>query len=553
MLGFSTGIWTFLARFRKRFMSTARDTMSSVGENGEGFDALQARMVRYDINWSYYQNTCYDETNRWLYDYKVANALPPSLECLFNPVYRCVEFWATHLMGGALDPDAGPGDKVDTAIPIKDADDTTRKGIAKLWSDSEWEINKSVWCRFCAGMGDVGLEVINDPTRDQVRIRVVDPRTIARIEQDSSGATKYYEIVDFFIDPRVTDPNLVPSAVQYREVVDLVGGRVRYRTFLNEEPYAWYQKDTWFLDQPDIPMVFHCHTKVSVTMPFGFAEMHPALPKIRPLNDMASRLHSQIKKYVDTVWLFCGVSPEQEVILPNRVATDGTPQPTDSEVPALYGPADSKAQALVSPLDIEAVLAFIAAQQEDLKEDYPELRKDIESALGDASGTALRVARQRCEAKANSRRPAYDSALTKIMKIALAMGSRFGYDGYQGLPKDASKIKFRIGTRSVFATDPLDKLELDTTFWMNAESAERAGLPLPGYLKLMGWDEGKIKVVMDARQEALDANLPVGRATQASPVGDAAGKASQAPGATAPNPKGADSNPKVVQPKTEAA
>lgn len=492
-------------------------------------------MSRYSVLWSFYENTTYENFNPWIRRFLGEYGLFTEIDGYFNPVFRLVEFWATHLMGGTIDPEAGDGTKIETAIPIQKADDRTRASIAKLFLDSQWEINKPVWCRFGAALGDVGLEVVNDRKRDQVWLRVIDPRTVSDVQFFANGDVKRYEITDWFADPRL-DPESGEQlqAVLYREVVDIVGNQVRYRTYLGDELYPWYEKSTWYLDQDYIPMVFHCHNKISVTMPYGWSEVHTAIPKIVKLNDIASRLTAGVGKTIDAIWLFSGVSPKLELQMPKAQENPNDPKIGIDEIPAIYGPPEARAQALTSMPDVAAVLALIKEMIEDLKQDFPELRPDIESAIGDASGKALRVARQRCEAKANARRPGYDAALTKCIKMALAMGSRFGYEGYQGIPSDPNKINFLIGKRSVFATDPMDKLELEKETWANRESADRAGLPLPGMMALQGESQESIDLVMKSREETLAMGLEIGRSKQASPQGDAAVAASQVPGATAP-------------------
>jgi hypothetical protein len=168
-----------------------------------------------------------------------------------------------------------------------------------------------------------------------------------------------------------------------------------------------------------------------------------------------------------------------------------------------------------------------------LKEDFPEIRRDNEWAYGDASGKSLRVARQRVESKAIERRSSYDAALVQSMQQAVAIGGARGYVGYEGFDfgsYDAGALEFTIGERSVFGHDVEDVLEREKLYWANAESADRAGCPLPAWLELQGEDPARIEIVARGRQEALDAGLGVGRSKQAAPVNDAAAEAIQAPG-----------------------
>jgi hypothetical protein len=50
--------------------------------------------------------------------FKTAYGVYKHVRHLYNPAYRLGEFWASHLQGGLLDPDAGDGDAVPSALPI---------------------------------------------------------------------------------------------------------------------------------------------------------------------------------------------------------------------------------------------------------------------------------------------------------------------------------------------------------------------------------------------------------------------------------------------------
>jgi hypothetical protein len=542
------------------FLAFGLDTKSG-REQGQGGgppnpDNFYARTARYNLLWSMFENTTYDDlVHFWSKSYKVDNALYPAIRNIYNPTYRIAEFWATHTYTGALDPQAGDGRTIQSGIPIKTTNEALRPVISRLWHDSAWDQNKTVFARMGAVMGDVGLMVVDDTRRQKVYMRVVDPRSIVELDLDPFGHCRYYKIEEWRSDPTM-NPLMQPGTtrlVVYSEIAELIDDpnparrgkkAVRYQTFKENVPYTWDDSPDgpmWIEPYPWVPMRWNNHVKVLLHSKAGWSEIQPAIGKIRELDNIASRLLDMCGKIVDPIWLFKGVQDPAKtggaLRIPSTQATQGEPQPRKNDIPSLYGPSDAGAQALVAPVDLEHVSMIVTNLQNDLKDDFPELVKDIESASGDSSGRAIRYARMRCETKAQNRRPGYDQTLVEVMKMAIAIGGMRGYEGYEAFQEDSAEngdIDFAIGVRSVFSNDPVDLEELDMQFWANAESADRAGCPLPAYLELRGWPKEKIDLVVKARDEQMEQGLPVGRGKQASPQGEAATKASQVNGATSP-------------------
>ena len=112
------------------------------------------------------------------------------------------------------------------------------------------------------------------------------------------------------------------------------------------------------------------------------------------------------------------------------------------------------------------------------------------------SGRALRIARQRCEAKVQARRVAYDDGLVRAQQMAVAIGGWRGYEGFAGFGLDsyrAGALDHRIGMRPVFQVDALDDIEIDAAFWSAAKTAvKEVGLPLTLYLRRQGWSDEEL-------------------------------------------------------------
>jgi hypothetical protein len=197
--------------------------------------------------------------------------------------------------------------------------------------------------------------------------------------------------------------------------------------------------------------------------------------------------------------LFSGVDkPKKDVTATGKAATSDRPEPGREEIPAMYGPQGATATPLVAPLDIAAVGTNIDRLLAEIERDLPELQNDIWSVGNDPSGRALRIARQRVEAKVRMRRPNYDDGLKRALQMAISIGGFRNYDGFSGFNLDSYRegnLEFSIGDRPVFASDPMDAIDESAALWTAAGNAGKAGMPLDLFLKTQGWSDENIAKV----------------------------------------------------------
>jgi len=476
----------------------------------EDFDSFAARQVRYAILWSFFENTAYRSIHSWSHTYKTQHGLYRYIRNIYNPAHRMGVFWQTHLMGGLLDPEAGDGEGVPSALPIDTENQALRAALAQLWLWSNWQTNKDILTVQGTVFGDVGLEVVDDRRRGKVYLEVVNPSIIKDVSLDPFGNVKSYE----FEESRV-HPGGKRQTVTYTETAERVDrtDKVLYQTYLNGKPYAWPgQEDGQGNEQAEweepygfIPLVMVQHNNVGLD--WGWSEMHPGRGKFQEVDDLASKLSDQVRKMVDSPWLFAGVDKPSST--PGATSRDSEtyqatssagnrPQPGREELPALYGPPEARATPLVAPLDIGATAGYIDALLHELERDYPELQMDIWTTGGDASGRALRVARQRAESKVRQRRTAYDDAVVRAQQMAVAIGGMRKIEGFAGFGLESyasGDLEHSIAKRPVFAQDPLDDIEVDAAFWSAANEAVKAGVPLVVYLRRQGWDDDEIAEV----------------------------------------------------------
>lgn len=461
------------------------------------FGSVEARQLRYAMNWSYYENNAYRDIHTWATKMKSDYGLYRYTRNIYNPTYRIVSFYRAHIWGGALDYAAGDGRITPSAIPIATDNDKIRLAIGALWRSSNWASEKGIVAQDGAIYGDVAIRIIDDPSRGKVFLQAVKPSTIKNVTVDSVNNVKGYEIECKRIDPR--NPT---STIIYNETATRDGEDVVYTTRLNGAVYAYPENmlngapvAEWREPYGFIPLVIAKHNHVGLD--WGWAEIHPALSKIREVDDVASKVSDQIRKMVDSGWLFSGVKkPDNTPTMTGRSNTADRPESGREETPALYATdPQAKAMPLVAPLDIASALQHIGNINSELEREFPELQMDIWNSGGDTSGRALRLARQRVTQKVFERRPSYDDALTRAMQMAISIGGYRGYEGHKGFGLDSYKrgdLEFHIGNRPVFEVDRFEKLEESKLFWETANTAIKTGMPLIVYLKREGWSNEEI-------------------------------------------------------------
>ena len=102
--------------------------------DAEDFADFEARRLRYAIYWSFFENTAYRDIRAWSHSYKIRHGLYRYIRNIYNPAHRLGTFWQTHLMGGLLDPQAGDGEGVPSALPIETENEALRAAIAEVWA-----------------------------------------------------------------------------------------------------------------------------------------------------------------------------------------------------------------------------------------------------------------------------------------------------------------------------------------------------------------------------------------------------------------------------------
>lgn len=471
-----------------------------------------ARRLRYAVLWAQYEQTSYRDVHSWATAYRKQYAMYKYARPVYNPAFRLGDFWRTHLFGGLLNVEAGD----EGAIPILTDNEALRPVIADLWKWSRWQMNKDVLAVRGSILGDAAVQVIDDVQRGRVYLSLLHPGIIEYVEKDPFGNVKAYGLKEERDNPRIGST----GTVVYTEHVSRSGDLVVYETFLDGAPYAY----EWNVDRSGtpvavwsepygfVPLVMIQHNDVGLD--WGWSELHPVRAKVQEVDDIASMISDQIRKTIDPVWLMKGMK-KTTLTMSRADATTDRPLPGREEMQAIWGvPVDGGAEAMVAALDLENVLRHVDTILKEIERDVVELGQDIHTASGDASGRALRVARQPVVAKVVQRRASYDAAMVAAQQMAVAIGGWRGYYGGFDLDSYAKgDLDHSIADRSVFEEDALDRTEIDLAFWKAAEQAGKAGASLSAYLEEAGWDDERIARLTQTSEEEDDGEGGIQRGT----------------------------------------
>jgi hypothetical protein len=473
-----------------------------------------ARFARYSTYWAHYENNVYREIHLWSELLKDTYDLYRYTRSIFSPAYRLGEFWATHILGGALDPLAGDGMSKPSALPIITENEAIRAPIAQVWRDSNWQAKKEIWARFGAVMGDSAVMVVDDPVKEKVQFKVVDPRTLRDVSRDSFGNVIAYIIEEHRPDPESPMVTGLPAYAIYTEACERVGESIRYATYRNGMPYDWRQYaegdpdagtvTEWTEDYGFVPLVFVQNRDVG--QGWGWSELHPSISKLHELDDQASKLSDWIRRAVDCPTMFSGCSSPNAngPVTGNElmVGDDEDPPKGRSKIPILYAnDPNTKAHFLIAPLDVAAVSAHIATILAGLYDDHAELLADDIGA--NASGEARKVAREKVEATVVQRRSGYDDAMVRANQMAISIGAMKGYPGFQGFTVDSysrGELDHSIGPRPVFAVDREAKLREALAGAQLIKTLVDAGVSHESAMRQAGWSADDIKVEVKAKQ-----------------------------------------------------
>lgn len=397
------------------------------------WDTLAARLFRYGHYEHYYHNTIYSALEKSAALHRSREKLYKHIRAIYNPVARQNDLLVSLIYAGALDLEHLTGG----AIPLWFDNPAAASALRRILIDSRFASLKSLYVRFGALYGDVGLKIVDEPGRGRVRMEVIHPGLVREIAMDSGG-----EVESVTLEYSRADGD--GQGYTYTEIID----RERFRTFKNGAPHAFHadldgrRVSTWDNPYGFVPFVLAGHKPVGGV--WSMNAFGHALRKIDEINDLASLLNDQVRKSVNTMWYFAGVRGSGELV----AAVDDK-----DALPAIYAPPDSQPHALIADAPLADALNALRELLAEVERDMPELAlQRIRENRGELSAPGVRAAFSDAIGRVADMRAGYDGALARALSMAVGIGGWRGYAGFAGfslLSEERGDLALMIRDRPV--------------------------------------------------------------------------------------------------------
>lgn len=480
-----SSLWNRLMSAANAFITTFNER-ALIPTEFYDWDTYQSRIFRYFLSESYYTSTIYRAVTPFSQRLKSSSDLYRNIRAVQNPVYRLVEAYVAKVYGGSIDMEDLSGG----AIPILTASDPLKEALKQLYLWSNWNIQKGLYVRQGAQLGDVYLKIVDEPDSGRVRLEVVHPGKIKNTETDAVGNIKRA-----FIQYERQDPTTL-KWIQYTETID----QERFTIALTGQQAIEFPNLYGF-----VPLVHVKHKDVG--MQSGANAFHAQMGKIDELNDASSILNDQVRKAVDAVWFMFGkkgseinIGSDQNT-LPSTL--DGLKHARDKGS-IIYGPKDGKEPfAMVAPIDIAGAGANIDRILAELERDMPELAMHRLRDGGNLTAPGVRSAYSDAIDRFVEAQGNYDDGLIRAQKMAVSIGGMRGYEGFGAFNLDSyakGDLDHYIKARPI-VEDELSKQE-------KIQGLQAAGASIQLIMKEMDFDQQTIDEEVARQKEKQQAIQP---------------------------------------------
>jgi hypothetical protein len=483
---FGAGMSKALTVFKQSFRESGDPTT-------EAFDTWEARQLRYEMGFAFYESTQYDELKTFVKTYKFNKGLYEYIADFYNPTAKLVDFYKAMIWAGVINLNA----ENKGAIPIvvgdraKAKEKELRAAIAHTIQISNLAVNKNILILHGTTLGDACIYIRDDAAHQECRMEIIHPSQIKEVEVDGRGFVKSYTLEEY--------RTFEGHQVTYKETAEHSenGDDIIFRTYKDNELFTWEGNidSEWTAPYGFIPLILIQH--INEGRIFGKAEIQNFQDRISRINDQASILADKTRQHLNPFLLANFAEDSSDLEFTKKEPTETNPQPNREKLNILYvDDPDAGITPVFVPIDIAAVTANILQMWNNLKDDLPELRDDIYSNLAEET---IRAARARVESKVIERRTNYDSGLVRGIQMTIAIGGARKYPGYG--PFDLSSYKnglldFSIGERPVFAETATEKMNKKTTMWTTASQVylqTQGTIPFETVLRSLGATDDDLK------------------------------------------------------------
>lgn len=392
------------------------------------------RAARYRYLWAWYNSSIFDDLATWG-QYKHRYKLYRYTRPIYNPTRRLVDFYAGILYPGNLTADGRQAEShgAQLAIPLaEDTPDALRAALGQSWQWSNWQARKSVLGRYGAALGDVGVEITDDPERRKVTYAPVWPGMIADLTMDGND-------------------NVTAYRIEYEAMDEETGQPYTYARTVDKEWIATYRDDTphAYGDQPAeygnpygfVPFVWIKHTDT------GGTHGQPAMRNLTTwdeLNSLASHNSDKAHQILAAPILVSGDGVSRLGSDPSKAGPTENLTDAQSRQESLNilkaGPGATVNTLQPNPGEALENIDRLIGQ---IEKDHPELTM-YEKLRGMSQVTGPAAERLLGDAAIyiNDARSNYDQGLIRVFQMAIAIAGWRANSGAWGKDLDAQRAAF---------------------------------------------------------------------------------------------------------------
>jgi len=444
-----------------------------------GWDEYAARLMRYQLNESYYNNIVYTQIAAYVEIFKAQRKLYRHIRGIYNPVSRYVDLYPAKVYGGQLDTEDGSAG----AIPLLTNNAALKQAIIQIWNWSGWDVEKTTYVQGGTQLGDVFLKTVDDKASQRVRMEVLHPSRVRYAEFDQANNIKLIVIEYDRVD------EVTGVSYSYCEIID----QEKFYTYRNGEPYAYVDDgdgnrlSEWDNEYGFVPVVL-APFKRNMGVRYGATGFHTTTRKIDELNDAAAILNDSIRKAVNFALIAKGMKKGD--------VTFGVLE--KDQTPIIYIPGEAgKDQSLVPlvvPVNVADGIANLAKMIDEIKEDMPEL-KLASMSEGAESGVAVKLRYSDAIDKIIMAQGTFDAALVRAQQMAVTVAAVNHYPGFEDFDINSYErgdLAHAIAPRPV-VDDTLSKQEKLTALPQASSQPPEVARTM---FEEMGYDKSKVDLMV---------------------------------------------------------
>lgn len=461
-----------------------------------GEKVLTDRQAYFNLLWSYYQNSTFDQLSAWA-KYRENFTLYRNIRSIYNPTRRIVNFYAAQVYPGVLSEDALKlPDGVQLAIPLSDdTDDKLKEAIAQFWQWSNWQSGNRLMVRYGGATGSCLVELVDNVARGKVSAAVRWPGLIAGKALDGGSSLILDDV-----------GNVKFYALEYQSS-DADGTAFTFHKEMDQEVCRYFRDGAPFIPEGEqaaeipnefgfVPAVWCKHMDEGDD--YGSPAIAGSIGKIDELNGLASHNHDQVDRIIESPGIIAssgqvGSLAAQATAIKTATSDEFSAVNAIKEKPTrsliLKGPADTTWIPMVGNLEPDKVIPLMDKLLGEIEHDFPELSmyqelRKMSQVTGPGAARMMGDVYSRVlEVSSN-----YDTQSIKLFQMAAAVGGHRAKQRSGGwamqtdqqkkfLPFDLEsyakgKLNMAIMPRPLIALTEADTIELTGKRLDNAKKAQ---------------------------------------------------------------------------------